>query len=229
MSLADAVKGSQDRLTDREREVLVERFLLTSATPEGRVGREMAQAREAFAKHAIVKQSEGRWLLRQPDTSHFWFEAVVLAGGHLLVHGDIQAVMFGHYHASKYETPEAAARETVCWMAHRRYPDDSYFVEKARIGGTADETIWTHDDDVLRAEIAELIQEFADAHPDTLEGLQAALDSVGVDSLEETQRTVCEAFDGDTESIPYGRRISSAMVYAHAALQRLASLLDAQP
>jgi len=224
VSLADIAKKMQDSLTDREREILAARF---PAKPVDRLTTEMKQAREAFAKHAISKQSEGRWLLRQPDTSTFWFEVVVLAGGHLLVHGDIQAVVFGHYHAHKDATPADAARQMVFWMAQRSYPDDGYFIEKASIGGTADETIWTYDEDVLRTEIEALVREAADAHPDTLQGLQDALDSVGVDSLEETQHMVWEALDGDTESIPHGRRISSAMIYAHAALQRLASLLDA--
>lgn len=222
-NIAKIAQNMQAQLTDREREVLAERF-----PAKGTLGKEMQFAREAFVKHTIAKQSEGRWLLRQPGASHFWIEVVVLAGGHLLVHGDIQAVIFGHYHAHKDATPEAVARQTVYWMAQRLYPDDGYFIEKASIGGTADETIWTYDEGVLRTEIEALIRESADAHPDTLQGLQDALDSVGADSLEETQRMVCEALDGDSESIPRGRRISSAMIYAHAALRKLASLLDAE-
>lgn len=200
---------------------------------------EMAQARESFAKHEIVKWSEGRWLLKQPGTGTFWFEVVVLAGGSMIVHGDIQAVVFGHYSARKDATPDATAWQMVHWMASRKRPDDHYFIEKAGIGGTADETIWTPDDDVLRAEIVELIaaarESEAAAEPDTdlrdtdlSDTLEDALDNVGSLTHEQVQHAVYEALDGDAESVPQGRRVSAAMIYAHAALQRLAELLDAE-
>jgi hypothetical protein len=195
---------------------------------------EMVVARESFARHSIVKRSEGRWLLREPGTSVFWFEVVVLAGGSMIVHGDIQAVVFGHYSARRDATPDDTAWQMVHWMASRKRPDDHYFIEKAGIGGTADETIWAPDDDVLRAEIVELIaaarESEAAAEPDTdlRDALEDALGNVGSLTHEQVQHAVYEALDGDAESVPQGRRVSAAMIYAHAALQRLAELLDAE-
>jgi hypothetical protein len=119
-------------------------------------------------------------------------------------------------------------------MASRKRPDDHYFIEKAGIGGTADETIWAPDDDVLRAEIVELIaaarESEAAAEPDTdlRDALEDALGNVGSLTHEQVQHAVYEALDGDAESVPQGRRVSAAMIYAHAALQRLAELLDAE-
>jgi len=195
------------------------------------ISQEMEWARKNFAKHEITKSSEGRWLVRQPETSTFWFEVVVLAGGHLIVHGDIQAVIFGRYSSGD-------AQQTVNWMAQRERPDDSYFVEKAKIGGTSHETIWSSDDEVLREEIQELIREVSQDEIDDVgdvdcrckerrEALEEALGAVGYVSLEQTQTAICDAFDGDWERIPTGQRISANMVYAHAALQCLARLLDA--
>lgn len=252
MTLADAYKKMLEQLTDREREVLDARFaggaplslsgdLLPAKPPEpkpDRIAIEMAHARKSFAKHEIVKGSEGRWLLKQPGTNNFWFEVVVLAGGCLLVHGDIQAVIFGRYHAHENDTPTRAARQMVLWMGTRKRPDDSYFVEKAGLGGTADETIWTYDEDTLREQIKELIKEVSDGEVDEdgevdshkrerREELEDVLARVGDVSLEEIQREVYDALEGDGESVPRGKIISSSMIYAHAALQRLTGLFDA--
>ena len=252
MTLADAYKKMLEQLTDKEREVLGKRFPATGlpetlpATglpePEPEVDRiavEMVHARKSFEKHEIVKWSEGRWLLKQPGTSTFWFEVVVLAGGYLLVHGDIQAVMFGCYHANENNLPTTTARQMVLWMGTRKRPDDGYFIEKAGIGGTADETIWTYDEDTLREEIADLIKEVSDGEVDEddevdsrkhdrREELEEILTRVGDVSLEEIQSQVYDALEGDAESIPRGKLLSSSMVYAHAALQRLTKLLEAE-
>ena len=246
MTLADTYKKMLEQLTDKEREVLGKRFpaglpetLPATGLPEpepevDRIAVEMVHARKSFEKHEIVKWSEGRWFLKQPGTSTFWFEVVVLAGGYLLVHGDIQAVMFGCYHANENDTPHRAARRTVLWMGTRKRPDDGYFIEKAGIGGTADETIWTYDEDTLREEIAELIaaarESEAVTEPDTdlREELEEILTRVGDVSLEEIQSQVYDALEGDAESVPRGKLLSSSMVYAHAALQRLTKLLEAE-
>ena len=116
---------------------------------EERVLAEMKLARESFAKHEIASIDGGSWLVREPGTSTFWYEVVVLRGGKLLVHGDIQAVIFGTFHADEKSSKEENRRACVRWMASRKRPDDRYFVEKAHIGGTAETTIWTDDEDVL--------------------------------------------------------------------------------
>jgi hypothetical protein len=217
-----------------------------------RVAVQAAQARKDFRNHQIVKESLGRWLVQQPDNCAFWFECVVLEGGYLLVHGDIQAVLFGIYSAHRDTPKDIAALQTLYWMAQRTRPDDHYFVEKAQ-RGTSRDTIWTYDEAVLRDEIRDLIREAHETEAETenksigrkfetrdgfpsnkpavrSEELEYILENVGSDTtLEETQRAIYELFDGDCESVPQGKIVSAAMIHAHAALQRLAELLDARP
>jgi len=198
----------------------------------------MARARSELADHQIVRSSPGRWLVKKkPQSSIFWYEVVVLEGGHLLVHGDIQAVIFGRFHGSDKGTQEENFYDCVAWMASRKTPDDHYFVEKATIGGTNGHTIWEKSEEVLREEIQALIQETCrdevdeDGHVDSKvkerrEDLEAALENVGTISHEDVQVAIYEALDSDSEGVPEGRQISSDMIYAHAALQRLLTLLN---
>jgi hypothetical protein len=201
---------------------------------------DMEQARESFANHQITKSGGGRWLVKKPGTSTFWFEVIVLEGGKLMVHGDISPVIFAYYHPNQHSSAEENAEGCVRWMASRKRPDDPYFTEKAKIGSSSDDTVWTYDEDTLREEIEALIDEThaseAEAefdgddhrkhiHIERRESFQEALDGVGGTSLEETQSLVYDALDGDAESVPFGVRVSTSMIYAHAALQRLDALL----
>lgn len=207
-------------------------------TTEQRVTDQMEQAREAFARHQIVelKTSHGRWLVKQPGTSNFWFEVIVLAGGKLLVHGDINAVIFAYYHSNPLLSAEDNAEGCVHWMASRPRPDDHYFVEKAKIGSDSNDTVWTSDDDTLSEQIRDLIEQECEGEVDEdgevdflkralHESLESALEMVGSSSHEEIQREVYEAL-GDAEGVPDGKMISTTMVCAHAALQRLAALIE---
>lgn len=203
-----------------------------------RVADYMKFARESFAKHQIAKASEDRWLVRQPGTSAFWFEVVSLAGGMMLVHGDIDAVLFGRYYPGENMTEEQAAIEKIHWMASRTRPDDCYFVEKAKIGtgSGSDGILFTKDEDVFREEIRDLIKQESEGEVDEdgevdsrkrerREALEDALHSVGSSTHEEVQRAIYDALEGDAESVPEGKIVSSTMVHIHAALQRLAELL----
>lgn len=201
-----------------------------------RVTDQMEDARNSFAKHQIVESSHGRWLVKQPGTSTFWFEVIVLAGRKLLVHGDISPVIFAYFHANEKLSAEDNALATVHWMAVRGRPDDHYFVEKAMIGSNTADTVYTHDDDTLSEEIQDLIKQASEGEGDgdgavdskkrdLREALEHALDMVGDSTHEEVQREVYEALNGDGESVPSGKIVSTTMVFAHAALQRLDTLL----
>ncbi len=50
-------------------------------------------ASEAYAEHRLVRTGDDRWLIRGTD-AFYWAEVVVLAGNRLLVHGDVEAVLF---------------------------------------------------------------------------------------------------------------------------------------
>jgi len=81
-------------------------------------------ATAAFAEHRIVK-NEGplpdpnRWHIRREGTSMYWVEIVHLFGGRLLVHGDIQEVL--------WKGGPAGWRESIDWVANS---DISYAWEK---------------------------------------------------------------------------------------------------
>lgn len=197
-----------------------------------RIAADMERAKENFTHHVIRKESEGRWLLSRPGSQGYWFETVVLAGGYLLVHGDIQAILFGGYHSDNINVPESNLG-CIRWMAKRSRPDDPYFLEKAKLGTGTDALLWEEDDDVLREEIEDLIQETKASDveypredtPRVLEALEEALGEIGGDSTHaEIQKAIYEAID-DGERVPRGRKITMSMVFAHAALQKLYSLL----
>ena len=205
-------------------------------TTKQRVTDQMKHARNSFAKHRITESSHGRWLVKQPGTSTFGFEVVVLAGGKLLIHGDINAVIFAHFHPNQHDSAEDNASACVHWMASRKRPDDHYFIEKAKIGSDSDDTVWTRDDDTLREETQDLIKQESEGEVDEdgavdskkrdrREALEHALNMIGSSTHEEVQREVYEALDCDGESVPQGKIVSTTMVYAHAALQRLDVLL----
>lgn len=91
-----------------------------------------AQARGDFAHHQIRFRDERSWACFRPHEkggwdSTFWFEAVVLHGGTLLIHGDIDLVHFARY--GGYTHPE----EVLRWMGSSN--DLGYYVtQKAAIG-----------------------------------------------------------------------------------------------
>lgn len=186
----------------------------------------MDRARKAYANHRIVKEETGRWLLGGPTGSGYWFEVVVLAGGRLLFHGDTSPVIFARYHPSETLSPDLLAVETVGWMASRSRPDDRYFLEKAKIGTEAEELIFREDEEALREEISQLIQEEKEAgHLSVAKDLSRVREMVESDNFSEVQREIYDLL-GDAERIPRGQVVSSGMVYAHAGLQRLFSLLQ---
>jgi hypothetical protein len=115
-----------------------------------------ADATRAFANHEIRERSEGRWVLQRRGAdgrweSTYWTEVLVLRGGKLLVHGDIEHVLFAYYGDSR--APERVLR----WMGD--CTDLGYYVtQKARIG-TGRELIDVDDDRVAAHQIAEELRE----------------------------------------------------------------------
>lgn len=95
---------------------------------------ELAKASvEAFSSHSIVSRSTspsrsgdlGRWVMRDAKRSSFyWVEVAELYGGTLIVHGDIQFVVFRMYDVTG--NPGRYLR----WM-NRPSPSDHYMREKA--------------------------------------------------------------------------------------------------
>jgi hypothetical protein len=89
-----------------------------------------------FDRHAIVYRDERRALFRrvreqQPDRhgrwdGFYWFEVTLVAGNMLLVHGDIEHVLFAYHDAKSLDA-------AVNWLAQTKL-GDPYVYEKASIG-----------------------------------------------------------------------------------------------
>lgn len=188
-----------------------------------------AQARGDFAKHRIRFRDERSWSCFRPWgeagwDSTFWFEVVVLRGGSLLVHGDIDLIHFAQY--GKYTNPE----EVVRWMGDRR--DLGYYVaQKATIGMQAgDNVVTTHSNEVWLHDASQYIQEMygedSRGVPEWLCTLKDAVVAQGITQvvqLDEYQ-TYEAAEVGALDS--WGRVPTWRLVYAHEAVRRLVQLLD---
>lgn len=217
---------------------------------------ELARATKAFASHEIVSSDARSWVLkkRRKDgdgwDGHFWVEVVVFNGGTMLVHGDIDHVMFGHY--GKFEEPA----ELVYWMGGTK--DFSYYVmQKARIGmgNLADKALETRDEGVFFDRILGHIEDrFLDGQriPDPPEGVEwesylrayftehdVELDEDGWVAealwgvLNHDMGKVIHDMEhcGDSElwesgAYDWADVPSTRPIYAYAALKRLVQLLD---
>jgi hypothetical protein len=185
-------------------------------------------ATEAFSEHEIVSESEGRWLLRRPapNSAYHWTEVIALAGNGLLVDGDIDPVIFRY--GPKH--PEARVR----WMARTQGADDRYFREKASIGGTGPH-IMTWRDDVARDDLSDLQKEaFEDGEDEKhareiADALEEIKESLGFASEHDVNRALYESNIYDGCDLPRVGTVPSTRLFsAHAALVRLADLLDAR-
>lgn len=189
--------------------------------------REQWSAFNAFTDHVLGEEVywEGgrgaRWLVRIPGRSEFYTE-IISSSAALVVHGDIDLVRFAHYG----DRQDAWSR--LCWMAW--CTDVGYYVaQKAAIGSGRGRRDDEYDERVAEHEIRERIRELGeswadgDAHYEKeRSALQQALRYLdeGPDAL----RTFL--YEHNIDDPPsYGRVTPVRVLYAHAALNRCASLL----
>lgn len=160
------------------------------------------QSLRHFARHEIVQRSAegclGRWLLKEPrqdgHTGIFWIEIVELRGGHLIVHGDIKAVVF-----AMYPTSNQVVGSLACWMGRRPSPADGYLREKANHGTQVEQTR-RYDRDVAaedaRAWLAERRKEEAEEVDADSEG------EVSDEAGDEKEDEFAESFDYVLSQLP---------------------------
>lgn len=200
----------------------------------------MERARASFEHHRIVRETPDRWLVKSEKGSAYWFEVVILAGGKMLFHGDTDPILFAYYRPPEGLSEADRAVATVRWMASRARPDDRYFVEKAKIGTGSDDLIWSENVAVFRDEMGDLIDEELNRANDEDEddfnrkeardraqSLQDLRDHLDQNDLKATQEEIYDLL-GDSERIPDGRVVTPGMIFAHAGLQKLLSLLEAR-
>lgn len=200
-------------------------------TGEQWIAQTMARATRDFSGHRMQQVGHGHWRIKRPQESSFWADIVVLGGNRAIsVWGDIEACTFAY--CSGATTPE----HVVHWMANA---DPSYYGrQKASIGmgGVGvDEyqaDIAEHD---LKSILAEEPENWGEAWPGVQEVYEDAFDDaigqlrLGRDVLS-VHNQLMEALhnvDSDAwEWVPQvGRVTSSRVIYALAAIRRLAELM----
>lgn len=218
------------------------------ATAQEYIAKHQVEVARHFANHRIRERSPGRWLVqrRYPDDKEwdtvFGFEVIVLWGGKLLVHGDIDPAIFAYY--GKYEDPEQVLR----WMGGTS--DLSYYVaQKARIGmgsGKADALLELKDEGVWIDQALGYIEDrIASEGGDPVNLDPATLDWESLPAIpEKVQALIQEILDGrnpnevlqdpdhmsadcyEAGAFQWGDVPSHRLIYAHEALRRLVQLLD---
>jgi hypothetical protein len=202
---------------------------------------EQEWATKAFKDHVIRSRDARSWVCYKPHPdggwdSIYWFEAVVLHGGTLLVTGDIDLVHFAYYGKGE---PEDVLR----WMGACK-DVGHYVLQKATIGMTlsrhdqtlehTDRAVWLHDAlDYIKHNcldggevVLDSLLKHGELIPDWLVGMvEPVVD--GTDPKE----MLAEGLDQEAyEAGAYGWGLvpTSRVIYAHAALTKLVQLLDAE-
>jgi len=201
-----------------------------TATHDRDVLRKMQDdAAQVFQNHVIRSHSDGRWVLQSKHAdggweNAFWVEVVALRRGSVLVHGDIDHIIFGQYRDS--EDPEACVR----WMGRRNSVDD-YVLEKARIGMGSPHDVISHSAEVWLHHAKRWAQEeyvdHAGGVPEWLSEAISELEEPCGMNFRDVLETVSEDSDAvEMEAHTWGEIPSSRLVYCHEALRRLVALLD---
>lgn len=185
---------------------------------------------KAFDSHEIVSHSVdngmGRWMLKptRKGAGIAWVEIVELAGGHIIAHGDIDAMVFGRCGGP------LEVGTMVHWMGRRSGPGCGYLKEKACIGNGR-ETVIEYNHLVAQGEsLASLEEDYDkdDYTPEAWEKLKKrwlrAVDRLDCDGLVRPQR----AFDkliGDAWELSWGDVATKRLGAAWGALNRLSTLI----
>lgn len=202
-------------------------------------------ATRAFAGHSIVSQSTrpdyfgelGCWHMRAAnDSSYYWVEIVELAGGRLIVHGDISFIVLKMY--DKVGPPGRYAR----WM-DRPTPSDTYLQEKAHDSrfnqcqvyqaeiASEDARAWLSELDDEDLEHQERLWQRRQIRPTDgsfREAFDEACRRVASSDLRDQQAAEVwgELFDDSETWGGWGWVTSPALANAWAALRRLSVLLE---
>ena len=177
-------------------------------------------AEKAFASHALLRNDADRWRIGRPGSSTYWADIVAMSMGGLVVWGDIELVCFA------YGPKDPVAR--VHWMTTS---DLSYVQEKAQIGsrhrGVAtqfDPGVALHE---LRARIEESVADGLQMDARHVEAIEDAIVAIRRGDGEDEMRRILYDAGLDTEWLcDVGVVTSTAVIYAHAAVKRLAALLE---
>lgn len=180
-------------------------------------------ATDAFDHHYVREYSTNRWLLMRPLKDGGWdgtyaTEIVALWRGSLLVHGDIDTVIFARY--TDTNDPIGCVR----WIGTNS--DIRYYAAQKAAAGTGRELVYAIDDAVFAQELRRLRREYK--AEDAREAIDAALNSMRHgEPLEMVRHNLATEWALESEDVyALGKVVAPRVYFAHAALKRLCHLID---
>lgn len=173
--------------------------------------------RENMANHvilarAIMNEKQASFTIGKPGESFYIAEVVVLRWGHILVHGDVDAVIFGT--CSGYKS----WRDVLDWMSRADY---RYAEEKASIGSTCSQMARGFDEEVALWKICSWRRQ---GYIPDKESAREVWDLVQSGEWHEAQNRLWSIdFELGLSTVTLPR-----VFMAQAAIKRLCELLDAE-
>lgn len=174
---------------------------------------EKAHSESVLLKQDVIAPNRALYVIGRPKSSAYRTEIAVLSWGTLLVHGDIDTVVFANYFNAKNP------REVIAWMANA---SSGHAREKASIG-SGGKIAQDVDLDIAVKDLLEIRRQ-GYISADCAREANAYLKN---GDLEAAKRAIYE-FSGDAELCDLGSVVDSRIFMAQAALQRLLFLLDTQ-
>lgn len=183
--------------------------------------------------HKITSRTDRSWVCKTDGESNFWFEAIVVSAGSLMVHGDISCVLFSQ---CRHSDPESVLR----WMGET---DDLcyYVMQKATIGmapgrsellESFNEGVWWHEalryledvlDDSTKYKNVRTKPDFSDIK-DLIPEWIFEIVSEGPSESGEVRSFDSRAYEAGIHT--WGRVPSYRLIHAHEATRKLCQLLD---
>lgn len=188
-----------------------------------------ADAVSAFRDHKLVYSDPigGRWFIQRPGRAEFSTEVICLRGGRLFVGGDIDDCVFAYFAPSSLTKSQGIPRELVARVAWIANSHLDYVTQKAVIGFGGDSgSFYTWNNEVagedLRGQLKTLKED--EASSSVTEIVSDVLEAGYFD--EETVMTALGPWNSSLE-LPrnFGKHVSSRVIYAQAATQKLLELL----
>lgn len=175
-------------------------------------------AAKAFSNHDQISCEDGRWYIASSSSVFYWAEVVWLRGGKLLVHGDIEAVIFDG-------GGDFIGIERARFFADS---DIDYITSKASMGMGSDLAMEI-DPSVMAFDLRVVFDDMRKQPPDYCDdkaciSIREAIEQLnnGVPTYE-VIRELYDRVDNDWSCI--GRVPSVRIYYAHGALKKLCELM----
>ena len=183
-------------------------------------------AKSSFENHDIVAESDNWWAISKSNSSQYATTIFADPLGYLYVNGDIDPIIFGIYKDSHDPI------DIVHWIGSHEI--DKYIIQKAKIGTQCENAIYNYDRDIAIAEVKERFEYLKNNDYDLdftdKEDFEYMLSGLKLGNIvpHEASRILFEQIENTDflEGIEdVGKVVSSRLIYAHAAVNKLSGLL----